>query len=81
MSQRVRRLYVAPSGGRAWYDIPKEDEYRLTRLLGTGWRPATMRERVWYYLTQPRFSWMGLLGVISIAHLLSKYVWPMLGWG
>jgi len=72
MSDRVRRLYVAPNGGRAWYDIPKEDEYRLTRLLSTGWRPATTRERVWYYLTQPRFSWLSLLAIFVVADIIWK---------
>jgi hypothetical protein len=72
MGDRVRRLYVAPNGGRAWYDIPKEDEYRLTRLLSTGWRPATTRERVWYYLTRPRFSWLSLLAIFVVADIIWK---------
>lgn len=76
MSDRVKRLFIAPNGGRAFYDVPKEDEYRLERVLGKGWRRATMRERIWYFLTMPRFSWLSLSAIIVLANATAN----LLGW-
>jgi hypothetical protein len=69
---KVYRLDGTRSSG--WAEAPEDVD--LIAELGGDWRMATTRERIWRYLTVPRFSWITFTFISIVGAFIRVVLFP-----